>query len=347
MRIAFVVPSLIRSGPIKVVHQLAHGLASEHEVVVFYLEERTDREKLDFSVPTKKLSFFSPLDFSNFDIVHSHTIKADLFVAIHRKNFSSTKTVTTLHNYAKEDLLFSYGKVKGGLLLWLWEWATNGYDRIVVLSHHAESYYRKLWQKRDYYCIYNGVECPSPISDKKKIYTEKRVRIGVIASAGGLNRRKGVDQIIRALTKLPRYELHVAGARTEETRSLEALAETLGVKKRVLFHGYVSDIASFIAEIDFFIVASRSEGFPLALQEIACKGKPLICSDIPLFREIFTEDEVRFFELENIESLVRAIDGYEQVGAGYAQKAHSRYLAEYTPQKMVENYLRIYEELMK
>jgi glycosyltransferase involved in cell wall biosynthesis len=147
------------------------------------------------------------------------------------------------------------------------------------------------------------------------------------------------------LAKLPDYELHVAGKRTEETEKLEALAKALGVGERVRFHGYVDDIASFIVDIDFFVVASRSEGFPLALQEIVCMEKPIICSDIPLFREIFTEEEVRFFELENIDSLVKAVDGFEKVGAAYAKKAHERYLSEYTPQKMVRNYLKIYKEL--
>ena len=345
MKIACIVPSLIRSGPVKVVHQLVHGLAKEHEVTLFYLEDRTDRELLNFSVPVRRVSFWRGTDLSGFDIVHSHTIKSDLFVALHRKKLGKAKTVTTLHNYAAEDLPLSYGKFTGALLLWLWRGATAGHDRNVVLSRHAEAYYRRLWPERTYACVYNGVECPSAGEVMTSQKSGERVRVGVIASAGGLNRRKGVDQIVRALVKLPRYELHVAGRRTAEAGRLEELARTLGVEERIHFHGYVSDIASFIATIDFFVVASRSEGFPLALQEIACMQKPVICSDIPLFREIFTEKEVRFFEPENIESLVRAMEGFEKVGDDYAKRARARYLAEYTPRRMVENYLKIYREL--
>ncbi|BDY13171.1 glycosyltransferase family 4 protein [Hydrogenimonas cancrithermarum] len=346
MRIAYVIPSLIRSGPVKVVRQLAHGLAGKHEVEVFYLEDRSDRELLDFSVPTKKISLLQSPDFSGFDIVHSHTIKADLFVALHPNSLKGIKTVTTLHNYAGEDLSFSYGRIKGALLLWLWRWATARHDRLVTLSRHAEAYYRKLWKNRDFSCVYNGVECPTVSEMTSKASRGKRVRIGIIASAGGISRRKGIDQVIRALVELPGYELHVAGQRTEETKRLEALARDLRVGGRVKFHGYVSDIASFIAGIDLIVVASRSEGFSLALQEAASMKKPAICSDLPLFREIFSDREVRFFELENIESLARAIEGFEKVGTDYAQRAHARYLAEYTPQKMADNYLNIYRELM-
>ncbi len=347
MKIACIVPSLIRSGPVKVAHQLVHGLAKEHEVTLFYLEDRTDRELLDFTVPVRKVSFWRGTDLSGFDIVHSHTIKADLFVALHRKKLGKAKTVTTLHNYAAEDLPLSYGKLTGTLLLWLWRGATAGHDRSVVLSRHAETYYRRLWPERTYACVYNGVECPVAGRAALSQKNGERVRVGVIASAGGLNRRKGVDQVIRALAGLPRYELHVAGRETAETQRLTVLARQLGIEERVYFHGYVSDIASFIGDIDIFVVASRSEGFPLALQEIACMQKPVICSDIPLFREIFTDREVRFFKLENIDSLVRALDGFESVGSEYAKRARARYLAEYTPRRMVENYLKIYRELIK
>jgi glycosyltransferase involved in cell wall biosynthesis len=321
-------------------------MALEHEVEIFYLEDRTDRELLDFSVPTKKLSLFSNPDFSDFDIVHSHTIKADLFVAFHRKSLRGVKTVTTLHNYAGEDLIFSYGTIKGKLLLWLWQWATAKHDRIVVLSRHAQTYYQKHWKDRVFEYVYNGVACPSSAHSHVQSQAQTEyVRIGAIASAGGLNRRKGIDQIIRALAKLPGYELHIAGKKTEESVALEVLAKEYDVAERVYFLGYVSDMAAFIADIDFFVVASRSEGFGLALQEIACMKKPLICSNIPVFQEIFGDDEVRFFELENIESLAQAIDGFEKAGMAYAQKAYRRYLSEYTPQKMVENYLKIYKEL--
>jgi glycosyltransferase involved in cell wall biosynthesis len=145
---------------------------------------------------------------------------------------------------------------------------------------------------------------------------------------------------------LPGFELHVAGKETEEVLHLKELAEKLDVRDRVFFHGYISDIRLFIKRIDFFVIASRSEGFPLSLQEIACMKKPVACSDIPLFREIFTEGEVAFFEPENPESLSRSITKLCNHGNEYAQKAYIRYSSSYTSEKMAENYECLYEKLI-
>ncbi|EFI2357549.1 glycosyltransferase family 4 protein, partial [Escherichia coli] len=50
-----------------------------------------------------------------------------------------------------------------------------------------------------------------------------------------------------------------------------------------------------------------SEGFGLALLEAVAAKKTVVCSNIPIFKEIFTERQVSFFELDNTNSLIQAI----------------------------------------
>ena len=52
---------------------------------------------------------------------------------------------------------------------------------------------------------------------------------------------------------------------------------------------------------------SYSEGFPLAMLEAASMQKAIVCSDIPVFREIFSEQEIVTFELDNTNSLRDAL----------------------------------------
>ena len=85
---------------------------------------------------------------------------------------------------------------------------------------------------------------------------------------------------------------------------------------------------------------SRSEGFPLALLEAVAMRRNVVCSDIPVLKEIFTDEEVTFFELENVPSLVRAIK--TALGCDKSERAYARYIRDYSPARFAENYLRVY-----
>ena len=348
MKIAYIIPSLIKSGPIKVVHQIIAGLQSDHEIDVYYFKV-PDREKLSFDIPTHKIAFAEAIDFDAYDVIHSHTILADAYLYYHRKKIGEAKTVTTIHNYAKEDLIFSYGKIKGKAMVWLWNRVTSGHDKVVVLSKDAEAYYRTFWKNKNITYVYNGIEpagnAPCTVAESKK--AQAVITIGAIASAGGVNYRKGLDQVIRALLKLPYHQFYIAGKESAESEKLKVLAQKIGVADRVVFMGFVSDMESFIADMDLFVVASRSEGFPLSLQEIVRYQKPVVCSNIAIFQEVFDEDEMTFFELENRDSLADAIKVAMKDSAEKTKKAFEKFRLNYTTEQMARNYLEVYEMILK
>ena len=347
MKIAYIVPSLIKSGPIKVVHQLVEALQKEHAVEVFYFKV-PEREKLSFSVHTHKIKFNEPIDFDTYDIIHSHTILADAYVWFHRNKIKQAKTVTTLHNYAEEDLGFTYGKYKSFFLLKVWKMVISRHDQVIVLSKDAVKYYQKLWYIKNITFVYNGIdEASVKIYPDQKKEDNKSIKIGIIASAGGINYRKGIDQVIKALSKLKVYELYIAGKNTSESAILKQLARKLGVQERVFFLGYVNNMVSFLEDMDLFVVPPRSEGFSLALQEIVRHKKPVVCSDLPIFKELFSEKEVNFFMLEDIEDLINAIKEAQKKSDLLVKNAYKRFLEKYTTEKMAENYLKVYEDLIK
>ena len=349
MKIAYIVPSLIKSGPIKVVHQLVETLQSEHEIELFYFKS-PDREQLHFNVPTHKIAFRDEIDFDRFDIIHSHTIMADAYVWYHKNKIKKSKTVTTLHSYAKEELTFAYGKLKAFWMVKLWNLVTSKHDCVVTLSKDAVKYYKKIWHNKKLTYVYNGVsqiETPKKASTLSLPANKNMIKIGTIASAGGISRRKGIDQIIRVLVHLKNYELYIAGKETDESLNLKKLADKLGVGNRVHFLGFCSKIEAFIEEMDLFVIAPRSEGFSLALQEIASAKKAVVCSDIPIFKELMGEDEVCFFRLEDIESLKKSIEKAYANKEKYVKNAYLKYKKHYTPSQMARNYLTVYEKLQR
>lgn len=347
MKIVYIVPSLAKSGPVKVVHQLVESLYKQHEIDVYYFNIREDREKLTFNVPTYQIGFFDKIDLDRYDIVHTHGLKPDAYIWWHQNDIHKVKTITTLHNYVKEDLAFNYGKIKSFFLVKIWNLMTSRHDQIVTLSKDAVKYYRRFWRNTNITYVYNGIPQVELVAKKKDKANHEMIKIGAIASAGGINHCKGVDQVIKALPELPNYTFYIAGKETEESNYLKKLAQQLEVLDRVKFLGYHSDIEKFITEMDLFVVSPRSEGFSLALQEIVRFKKPVVCSDITIFRELFTDKEVRFFTLEDIESLVMAIKDLSENEDNLVEHAYKKFLLMFTAKKMASNYLDIYTSLVK
>ena len=351
MKIAYIVPSIVRSGPIRVVEQLIRGLSNNNEIDLYYLEERHDRQLIDFGKRAKKINFFETIDFDRYDIVHSHTIKADAYLWWHRKRIKRTKVASTVHNLAYEDLPMQYGTLRGKVLADLWGKILRRFDGVICLTAEAVEYYKKRWRGVQILgFVHNGIDVETKkckISKNKIILNSKRKKIGVIASAGGVSKGKGIDQVIRALVDLPEFELYIAGKNTETTAKLKNQAHSLGVEDRVRFLGFVEDVDCFIESMDVMVSPSRSEGFSLGLLEIVRARKPLVCSEIPSYKEAFNTNEVHFFPLEDIQKLSIALrDAATNEHSARTEKAYLRFLEEYTVDAMAKRYRTMYRSLI-
>ncbi|MDR1951129.1 MAG: hypothetical protein LBP96_02735, partial [Bacteroidales bacterium] len=85
---------------------------------------------------------------------------------------------------------------------------------------------------------------------------------------------------------------------------------------------------------------SRAEGFPLTFLEAALYKKNTVCSNINVFQELFTNDDVTFFELDNIPSLVNAITIAKNTNKGL--HLHYTCSEKYSMKNFVESYLQVY-----
>jgi glycosyltransferase involved in cell wall biosynthesis len=107
---------------------------------------------------------------------------------------------------------------------------------------------------------------------------------------------KGLPVMLQAMAELkrrrPDIKLTVAGDGPER-KSLEAMAERLGVKDRVDFLGYrsQSQVRELLAQTDVFVLASFAEGVPVVLMEAMAAGVPVVSSHIAGIPEL-VEDGV-------------------------------------------------------
>ncbi len=127
--------------------------------------------------------------------------------------------------------------------------------------------------------IRNAVEPVSgqPGKLRKELQLDRSVRL--VASVGSLEQRKGIDLLLRALTKMP-ADVHAAFAGNgPDASSLRALASVLGLDGRVHWLGQRSDVPDLLADSNAFVLPSRQDSIANAMLEAMAAGVPVVATE--------------------------------------------------------------------
>jgi glycosyltransferase involved in cell wall biosynthesis len=331
---------MVHTGPINVALDLCHLFQHEgHEVKVFYFD---DKGKAPDDIPSQRIKWTSNLDWSDYDVVHSHGIRPDLYVRKNRRRMPAT--VSTLHNYVTQDLYYRYGKRKARLYTNLWSYACAKHDKNVVLSEDMLRYYKQFWRNKSLEVIPNTRVVKGEI-DEEAIQEIRDLAPGskILGSVSTITTIKGLDQVIKLLKyKTDWHYVHIGDG---EMQDIIDLMSSNGVTNRCHFLGFKKDAWKYVRAFDVFTLPSRTEGFPLVLIEAAQMGMPIVASDIPVISESFRPNELYTFPLDDInaygEALDRAYDNREDLGS-HARRAFD---TRYAPRIVSERYIHLYESL--
>lgn len=344
MKIAYVIPSLKPAGPINVVYDLVRVmLEHNHQCDIFYFDDLNIENY--FPCASHRISLSTKLDFKKYDVVHSHGLRPNIYV-FRQKPFRSGKTkfISTFHNYVFEDFCMKYGKLKGivgGIVFLL---SAMRHDKIVALSEDAQRYYRKWYGKKKVSFIYNTriIDTRVPLSDDEKNEVLGFKNSGtLIGMNGSILYRKGVDIILRSLPHLPeRFKLFLVGD-GDDMDKMKSLASELQMNDRVYFAGSKPNAYRYLPYYDVYALPSRSEGFPLALLEAACVGKKTVCSNLPILKETFNDDELIMFCLPDEKDLASAIIKAESRD-DIEKNIKEKFNTQYTPEHFYKNHLKLY-----
>lgn len=165
---------------------------------------------------------------------------------------------------------------------------------------------------------------------------------------GRIERRKGVDQLLRALLRLrpsaTKVEVNVVGSWPSDSdsyaRQVKTLAKEIAAKRKdisVNFPGYTSEEAllHYYDSADIFVAPSRFESFGLIVVEAMRGGCPVIASDIGGMREIVDDSTGFLVKVDDHESLASKLDQLiadqplrTQMGDAGRQKFETTFTAE-------------------
>ena len=346
MKIAYILSSLSNSGPIVVAYDLVKLMAANgHDVCVYYFDSK---KELEFPCRTKQIDMRSKVDFNSYDVIHCHGFRPDVFVMLHKPLKCKAKIFTTIHSYIFQDHKYAYGLLKSKITSLLVLLATFRADKIILLSKHMLDYYKKYLPVKKLTYAYNTRDCGDVSLDSEEASLIKSFKGSnpLLMSVSTLTPRKGLHQIISALQYIPEYKYCIVGD-GEERQSLEKLTKDLNLQDRVLFVGKRKSGYRFLREADVFVMPSYSEGFPLAMLEAASIGKAMVCSNIPVFQEIFNDNEIIRFKIDDSKGLSEAITKAYINRKTYESNCLKKYQNKYSPMCFYKRHIEIYSYTSK
>jgi glycosyltransferase involved in cell wall biosynthesis len=169
-----------------------------------------------------------------------------------------------------------------------------------------------------------------------------------IGTVQRLRHVKGIDLLLDAYSSLPedRPVLRIAGP--ADTSYGEEIVARYQNCPGVEFLGEVTNIPQFLAEIDLFVLPSRSEGMSNALLEALAMALPIVATDVGGNTEVLAGGEAGVLVEPTVEALAAGLQllcQSPELAAGYARRARERAVAEYDVDVMIRRYEELYARL--
>jgi glycosyltransferase involved in cell wall biosynthesis len=196
--------------------------------------------------------------------------------------------------------------------------AISSADMVVTVSEAMKHELLPYCGQTPVCVIPNGLETAStffqPKPDELEAFSCKfALPDRFLLAVGHLERRKNYPKLIEALAHLHSLgracHLFIVGNESGEREALEAMIAANGLKGSVTLASGLSDMEVRCAYTlcELFVFPSTYEGFGIPILEAMAAGKPMVLSDIPVFREI-TESRSVYFAPDDPKDLALAIE---------------------------------------
>ncbi len=331
-------------GAQSVVINLANSLSKRHEVIVIAGEGNGKMwDLLDTNIKKEYIPYLkralSPIDelrviiaFKKLylkykpDIVHLHSSKAGI---LGRIAFPKSKIVYTVHG-------FDSVRVAHRKYLPVEKTLQNRCRAIVGVSKYDKNNLLKEGVKHQVSCIYNGIMEPFHLTNDPfngiKGYKHKVLCVARLAAP------KRFDLFLEIASLLPEYAFIWIGNQREVNRRHTS---------NVYFWGNIPNAGSYNEYADLFFLASDYEGLPIVIIEALACGKPVVASAVGGIPELLNGKNG--FAVNNdsqeMANKINFILSNENLRQEMGCEARLTYLRNFTVDKMVSNYEKLYNQI--
>jgi len=363
--IIYLVPSLIKSGPINVVLNIIRHLdRTRFRPVVVALQRhkleakrgnRTEFERENIEVVgykythwqlqmqtrriARRLRQILPAD----AVLHAHGYYPALILSY----LCDRRTMVTVHNICDEDFRLRSGALMGRYMAATYKRALRRIGLCVAICRTMQDFYARDPRLR--LCtVSNGVQVPAALPSAEQRDEARREldipsHTRVLLYPASFNPIKNHASLINGLRgSSGNFVVLMAGIgdTQDECRRLAA------GDARFHFLGYRKDMTVPWAAADFMLSPSRSEGLPLAVLEAAVRGLPCLLSDIPphaeIARNLFGDAaDALLFDPTSPDALRRTVEA--NLGRTfYRDEIRAHAVPLYGAQVMSDGYMRLY-----
>ena len=148
-----------------------------------------------------------------------------------------------------------------------------------------------------------------------------------------------------ALSSMPGLRLWIVGDGTER-KTLENLANELGIAPQVTFWGQQLDVAPFFSAADAFIMSSKSEGLPVSLLQAFSLGLPAVVTDVGGMAEVVRLAKAGFAvpagDPAGMAAAILQLAASDAKRAQFSVNAMETFHSHFTLQAMVDAYTYLY-----
>lgn len=352
-----------KGGTSRVIENLILNLNREYDITLYCYKNKSIPSQLKIAkivqipqIPLGSCGVFiyyllcalHALLFLKADIIHIHKVECAIFIKLLSIKY---KIIATSHEmgYLRDKWSF-VGKLYFRLMEVIF---INSSAILTTISEPLSKYYFKKYKKKVIF-IPNGVDCNNKYNEKSVNRILRKHKINspyIIFAARRIMATKGAHTLLEALIQ-NKYsgKIIIAGDDTQlpqYTKRLKILAKTIDVH----FIGFINSIdilLDIIKRAELFIFPSEVEGMSIMLLEVASVGTPIICSDIPENKSVFSSEEVLFFKNKSVIDLSEKIKwafNNPKSMQKIANNAKLKVVKQYFWKKIVEQYSAVYNKL--
>ena len=220
-------------------------------------------------------------------VINTHGIRADLLVFILSFLFCF-KQISTIHNLPDQDYIFRYGNWIGSLMLKVHSilFRSQRVKKIAVSKYSKDHLINNLSARNVDY-IYNGVDSDkyNPLNMAESDFPPKNNRKKVLF-CGHLTDIKDPLTFVKSAYINTNIDYILLGS-----GPLVNCVQEYNYKN-VYIMGRVNNVVDYLYQVDLFVMPSKTEGMPMAFIEAMLMNLPIVCSDIPIFEELSSIDDI-------------------------------------------------------
>ncbi len=275
----------------------------------------------------------------NINVIHSHHRMAALYANL----LSSGKIIkiANAHNTFYDKKLLTKIAYRDTLLI-----AVGMQVRNNLIEYYGIS-------EKQITIINNSVK-EAQIENYKNTLINKYKNEGytLVGNVGRLSEQKGMEYFIEAAYNLNKknkdIKFFIIGT-GEDEKKLKELVKMRGLQDDVFFMGYQKNVQSLMSQLDFIVLSSLWEGFPLTPIEAFSVGKTIVATNVDGTPEIVKNDEngllINPKNIYELETSIYRLYSDKDLRHRLEVKAYQTYNEKFSFEELSQNYIEFYKNI--